>query len=266
MKMTTLKGYYRHDVIKLLRRREAVMVGVELGVAGGAFSRRMIESSLFDYLFGVDIYADHHDTKEYIAALKHIGLFSRYKLLRLTFDEALELFPDQSFDFVYVDGYAHTGEDGGRTITSWYPKVKCGGVMAGDDYHPDWPLVVAAHEGRRLTFVPGFNDWDFDIPFLYGGMTGTFATWCACYMTAGPVLLCGMDCFQSDRVYFHSDPDEHHPCQDSPVEHHLDAWRPCLTECRHPERIRAMSGPLGALFGCFLCCNGINNGFSIQQK
>lgn len=43
--------------------------------------------------------------------------------------------------FIYVDGYAHTGEDRGKTLFDWYPKLKIGGLMAGDDYHDDWPLV-----------------------------------------------------------------------------------------------------------------------------
>ena len=54
-------------------------------------------------------------------------------------------FPDNSFDFIYVDGYAHTGEEGGRTLIDWYAKLKPGGIMAGDDYDAQkWPLVVWA--------------------------------------------------------------------------------------------------------------------------
>ena len=59
----------------------------------------------------------------------------------MTFEEALPLFPDHFFDFIYVDGFAHTGQEGGQTLADWFPKLKVGGVMAGDDYHPDWPLV-----------------------------------------------------------------------------------------------------------------------------
>ena len=62
----------------------------------------------------------------------------------MAFSEALDLFPDGYFDFVYVDGYAHGGELGGTTIFSWFRKVRTGGVIAGDDYHSDWPLVVRA--------------------------------------------------------------------------------------------------------------------------
>ena len=143
--MKLLEGYFRHDIIKLLPADATGLVGVELGVAQGVFSSRMAQSGRFGWFFGVDMYADQHDTSEYKQALRAVGLYSNYKLLRMTFDEALDLFDDLSLDFVYVDGYAHSGEEGGDTIYKWFRKVKVGGVIAGDDYHREkWPLVVAA--------------------------------------------------------------------------------------------------------------------------
>ncbi len=45
-----------------------------------------------------------------------VGLLEAYAarstVLRATFAEALALFPDEYFDLVYLDGYAHTGNDG----------------------------------------------------------------------------------------------------------------------------------------------------------
>jgi len=118
---------------------------VELGVAEGLFSERMVRSGKFRQFIGIDMYADlDHDTGQYKRALRRLELASGYKLLRMRFDEALDLFEDQSLDFVYVDGYAHGGEEGGETIFSWYAKVKIGGLLAGDDYHSDWPLVCEA--------------------------------------------------------------------------------------------------------------------------
>ena len=138
-----LKNSYRHDVVSLLQSK-VNNIGVELGVAEGIFSHRMVESNLFSAFFGVDMYSDMHDINEYKTALKKIGIFSNYKLLRMTFEDAYDLFDEESLDFVYVDGYAHNGEEGGRTIFEWSKKVKIGGVLAGDDYHNDWPLVQKA--------------------------------------------------------------------------------------------------------------------------
>ena len=98
-------------------------------------------SGRFRKFYGVDLYEDHHNTKEYIGALKTIGLEKNYCLLRMSFDEAIDLFDDAYFDFIYFDGYAHTGEEGGKTFSNWFKKLKVGGMFAGDDYHDDWPLV-----------------------------------------------------------------------------------------------------------------------------
>jgi len=137
-----LRNCHRHDVVHLLEGRDNV--GVELGVAEGVFSERMVRSGRFATFIGIDMYADLHDTAEYKRALRRVGLQSSYKLLRMRFDEAIDLFDDGSLDFIYVDGYAHGGEEGGETIFDWFRKLRTGGVMAGDDYHPDWPLVMDA--------------------------------------------------------------------------------------------------------------------------
>lgn len=133
---------HRHEVTNSLEGTGNI--GVELGVASGRFTKRLLQTGKFQILFGVDTYADIHDTSEYKDAIKTIGIGTNHKLLRLTFDDALDIFPDEYFDFIYVDGFAHTGEEGGQTIIDWYQKLKVGGIMSGDDYHEDWPLVMWA--------------------------------------------------------------------------------------------------------------------------
>ena len=129
----------RYDVINNLSGEKNI--GIELGVAQGDFSKKMIQSKKFNKFYGVDTYSDTHDINEYKFALKNIGIEKNYHLLRMTFNEAYDLFDDNYFDFIYIDGYAHTGEDGGETIIKWYKKLKIGGIISGDDYHDDWPLV-----------------------------------------------------------------------------------------------------------------------------
>lgn len=132
----------RFSIVNLLEGSDNV--GIELGVAAGGFSARMVQSGTFRKAFGVDLYSDHHDLKEYKIALKTIGLEENYSLLKMSFDDALDLFPDQFFDFIYIDGYAHTGEQGGKVFFDWLSKLKPGGILAGDDYDDRWPLVKEA--------------------------------------------------------------------------------------------------------------------------
>jgi hypothetical protein len=61
--------------------------------------------------------------------------------IRLPSLEAVELYADQSLDFVLLDG-SHVYEDIHADIVAWLPKVKPGGVLAGDDY--GWPGVKEA--------------------------------------------------------------------------------------------------------------------------
>lgn len=130
--------------------------GIELGVAAGSFSAAMVRSGRFAQFWGVDVYGDGHGVQEYRSALQAVGLTAPYHLLRMTFEQALDLFPDQFFDFIYCDGYAHTGEEGGRSLIQWYAKLKPGGVLAGDDYDAEtWPLVVwAVHHVAAQLGVP----------------------------------------------------------------------------------------------------------------
>jgi len=140
LKIHKLDGRTRFDLLELLEGKTE-LTGIELGVAAGDYSAKMVASGKFKQFFGVDMYADTHDTEQYKIALSKVGIFSDYKLLRMKFDEALDLFPDNTFDFMYLDGYAGSGLEGGQTIRAWAQKVKIGGLLAGDDYHEHCDLL-----------------------------------------------------------------------------------------------------------------------------
>lgn len=118
---------------------------MELGVALGQFSERILRDSDLAFLYSIDMWSGDrgHDTEEYKSALRRLLPYKeRNTCLRITFDEALDLFPDEYFDFIYVDGYAHTGQNSGKTLRDWWSKLKSGGVFSGDDYSPRWPPVM----------------------------------------------------------------------------------------------------------------------------
>ena len=52
---------------------------------------------------------------------------------KMTTDEASNLYEDKSLDFVYIDA-SHKKENVINDIKNWYPKVKKGGILAGDDW------------------------------------------------------------------------------------------------------------------------------------
>ena len=61
--------------------------------------------------------------------------------LRMTSLDAARLFPDGSCDLVMIDA-SHDYESVRADIAAWWPKIKRGGVLAGDDYC--WPGVERA--------------------------------------------------------------------------------------------------------------------------
>ena len=145
--------------------------GAELGVAGGSYSVEILaHCPAVTLLWSIDRWSDHHNVLEYFSAAERLSVFGeRSRVRRCTFTEAAAMIPDGSLSWCFIDGYAHTGQDGGYTLDEWWPKLRRGGIFAGHDYHPDWPATmqavdafVARHQGlvlgRTAEYVPG-REW-----------------------------------------------------------------------------------------------------------
>ena len=119
---------------------------VELGVAKGDFAAQILNHNAGLRYVGIDKWDDHHNQHEMKEATAKLARFGdRAQLGHKTFHQASTEFLSQSIDLVYVDGYAHTGQEGGQTLREWWPKVKQGGILAGHDYDPQkWPETVSA--------------------------------------------------------------------------------------------------------------------------
>lgn len=138
-------------------------VALELGVAAGYFSDSLLRSKRIGKLFSVDCWADHHDDREYLLACARLAKHgTRSILMRSFFDDVLALFPDEYFDLIYIDAYAHTGQQDGKLLTDWYPKLKQGGIFSGHDYDPKhWPETVKAVDAfavsvaKKILVIPG---------------------------------------------------------------------------------------------------------------
>jgi hypothetical protein len=138
-------------------------VGAELGVASGYFSESLLMSGRFRKLYSVDAWSDHHNEQEYQYVCARLSRFgNRSKILRNTFDEAFDIIRDGSLDFLYVDGYAHTGMNA-EVILKWLPKLSKGAVISGHDYCVQtWPLNYSAIQKAlntesfgEISVVPG---------------------------------------------------------------------------------------------------------------
>lgn len=136
--------HHRGEFGRLLNHH-GCRIGAELGVAKGSFSKCLLDRSDLSLLVSIDRWSDHHNDREYRQVLDLLcGYSHRSMVLRLTFEDALPLFPDGFFDFLYIDGYAHTGQEGGKTLRDWWLKLKTGGIYAGHDYSTAYPPTMRA--------------------------------------------------------------------------------------------------------------------------
>jgi cephalosporin hydroxylase len=71
--------------------------------------------------------------------------------------EGAQLFPDECFDLVYIDG-DHNYESVVRDLNAWYPKVKMGGYLAGHDYNIE-SVFRAVNEKVVVTKVYSDDSW-----------------------------------------------------------------------------------------------------------
>lgn len=117
---------------------------IELGVAAGAFAEQIMERNPSINYLGIDRWSDHHDDTEMLNAIERLRRFPKADVFRSTFHDAAGYIDDGAADLVYVDGYAHTGQEGGKTLRDWWPKVRSGGIFAGHDYATDYQPTIAA--------------------------------------------------------------------------------------------------------------------------
>lgn len=73
------------------------------------------------------------------------SLYSHVHKLHMRGDEAVNKFPDEYFDLVYIDA-SHWYNDVIKDIETWMPKLKNGGYLAGHDYLEGIDVLYAVND------------------------------------------------------------------------------------------------------------------------
>lgn len=142
----------RQSLLELLPKHGVV---AELGVAAGDFSQQIVNICQPAELHLVDVW----DSERYGETLYQgvSNLFQQQQSGRVTIHrktslEALMSFPDQSFDWVYIDT-THSYELTREELRACAKKVKSSGIIAGHDYvQGNWRsqyrygVIEAVHE------------------------------------------------------------------------------------------------------------------------
>ena len=143
--------------------------GVEIGVLNGEYSKIILERWENGQLFMVDAwrhldgYIDmngqddkyHHDCL--IRACQNTKKWeNRAHIVRMDSVASANIFPDEYFDFVYIDA-DHSYEGVVRDIKAWWPKVKKGGLFCGDDYIPQDGDIWMTVTGKEPIYAGKFG-------------------------------------------------------------------------------------------------------------
>lgn len=100
-----------------------------------------------------NIYENDNSYSQETLDSQYMGVFQRFfdypniKIIREFSHKAAKFFPDNFFDFVYVDA-DHSKSGCYRDLTSWYPKVKQGGIISGHDYISQEKTILYGHNAE----------------------------------------------------------------------------------------------------------------------
>jgi len=154
MKITT-KDKMRDELAAELKGN-----GIEIGVAAGEFSRMILDANKDTQLIGVDPYEAYPEYGDYALPqtfnrlyedmMKRVGKDPRFSHIKSQSTFASTILLPESIDFVYIDGN-HSFKYVQADMDVWWPKIKSGGIMAGDDYAP--------RTSSRYDVIAAVNDW-----------------------------------------------------------------------------------------------------------
>ena len=136
--------------------------GAEIGVRMGEHAKDMFDCNPDLELFLVDTweaYARITQEKQDRYYRRCLSNMIGYKatILKMTSMEALKEVPDESLDFVYIDGN-HEFDYAMMDLIMWSKKVRPGGIVAGHDYYAFYQSGIVAAV-NTYTYAHGINMW-----------------------------------------------------------------------------------------------------------
>ena len=175
-------------VSNLIRSIDAKKIA-EVGVAYGYHAEHILDEFSDIEYYGFDPYVSGYDPNDgFDADIKilfgngdipamdrlynavNYKLESKYgdraKINRIPGEKADSLFEKYFFDIAYIDG-DHTYDGVIRDLNSWYPLVKKGGILCGDDYNWDGvrDAVLDFFKEKEIeVFSPVYHKWYVVIP------------------------------------------------------------------------------------------------------
>lgn len=148
--------------------RNNCKIGIEIGSYKGQYAKILLDNWQ-GHLYMVDVWRKM-DESEYVDASNQENpskiiseVFENLKeyenrttLIRTDSHLAKNLFPDEFFDFIYIDAN-HRCEYVKNDLIDWYPKLKVGGIFAGHDYISDYSEEFSDENGDVHVWIHNNN-------------------------------------------------------------------------------------------------------------
>ena len=126
-------------IIQQVKPKIFVELGTHTGKSYFAFCQSVKQNSLSTSCYAVDTWEGDEHTEKYSDNIynqvnnHNRNTYAHFsQLLRMTFDEALSNFADQSIDLLHIDGF-HTYEAVKHDFETWLPKLAPGAVVLFHD-------------------------------------------------------------------------------------------------------------------------------------
>lgn len=132
-------------LVTYISRLKGDVTGVEIGTCRGEGAYLILEKCPnVKKIYTIDPYVEYMDwigvikqeildKQEEIAKKNFEEFGDRVEMIRSTSEEAVVRFEDNSLDFVFIDG-DHSEQHVYNDMMKYYPKLKKGGIFAGNGY------------------------------------------------------------------------------------------------------------------------------------
>lgn len=147
----------RNEIPVFLNGMNLTGYGAEVGVFRGEYSKHFLTNwggkklylidawRHFEGVIDISNYVEDGQTDNFLTTFKTVYPYgNRVSIIRDLSTEAARIFPDNYFDFVYLDA-CHLYKDVMDDLQAWYPKIRIGGYLMGHDY-----LDCTIYEGNLL--------------------------------------------------------------------------------------------------------------------
>lgn len=120
-------------------------IGAEIGVCYGQFAYHVLLQKQPAKLHLIDPWGygivPIEDDIRYKTVCNYFSPYENVEIIRLKSEDAVSMFENDYFDYVYIDG-EHSYAAVTRDLANYFPKVKVGGHLIGDDY--GWEGIMPA--------------------------------------------------------------------------------------------------------------------------